>query len=207
MAAGTENRIDTSNREIVITRTFDAPRALVCEAFLDAEHIGEWWGPTGFRITTRQFDARPGGRWTFVMHGPDGTDYDNTIEFRRLEPPALLVFAHINPDGSDLFETTVTFVETGGRTELTFRGYFRRKRFSMPSFATTAQTRERSSIWPGWRPTSSACEATPPASMTLSINAPSTSRSHECSRRFATQRKSRCGGDRRDSETPFTSTL
>lgn len=111
----------TAGREIVISRVFNAPPDVVCAAFLDAEQVGLWWGPVGFRITTHTFDARPGGRWVFVMHGPDGVDYPNQIEYRVIDPPTRLVFAHVNPDGTEHFETTITFVEDAGKTRMTFR--------------------------------------------------------------------------------------
>ena len=70
---------DTAARELVITRVIDAPRELVYEAWTDPKHLAQWWGPTGFSTTTRNFDFRPGGVWRFVMHGPDGRDYQNRI--------------------------------------------------------------------------------------------------------------------------------
>jgi len=126
MAAGnltTETR-STADREILITRVFDAPRELVFDAFLDAEHIGDWWGPAGFRITTHSMDVRPGGEWRFVMHGPDGTDYDNRIVYRRIERPRLLAFVHVDESGRDVFETVAEFIEQAGKTRLEFRGIF-----------------------------------------------------------------------------------
>lgn len=113
-----------ADREIIISRLFDAPPSLVCEAFLQRDEVALWWGPVGFRITTESFDARPGGRWVFVMHGPDGTDYPNTIEYRVIDPPHRLVFVHIKADGTELFETTTTFVEEKGKTRMTFRALF-----------------------------------------------------------------------------------
>ena len=116
-----------TDHEVIISRVFDAPAALVCEAFLDESQVGEWWGPVGFRITTKSFDPRPGGRWVFTMHGPDGTDYPNQIEYRVVDPPHRLVFAHVNPDGSEHFETTITFAEEKGKTRMTFRATFQSK--------------------------------------------------------------------------------
>lgn len=114
----------TADREILITRVFDAPRELVFDAFLDAEHIGEWWGPAGFRITTQSMDVRPGGEWRFVMHGPDGADYPNHIVYRRIERPHLLVYAHVDESGRDVFETTAAFFEDGRKTRLEFLAVF-----------------------------------------------------------------------------------
>ena len=72
MKAGVESALD---REIVSTRTLDLPRSLVFQAFSDPDHLAHWWGPRGFTNTFHAFDLRPGGVWTFVMHGPDGVRF------------------------------------------------------------------------------------------------------------------------------------
>jgi uncharacterized protein YndB with AHSA1/START domain len=115
----------TQDREIVIARLFDAPRALVFAAFTDAKHIGEWWGPNGFTTTTYEMDVRPGGAWRYVMHGPDGTDYSNKIAYTEVVKPERLVYAHgEDDDGPPLFHATVTFEEQGGKTLVTMRSIF-----------------------------------------------------------------------------------
>src|SRR5215217_7891459 len=86
-----------ADREIVITRVFDAPREMVFSAFTDPEHIGAWWGPKGFTITTHAMDVRPGGEWRFIMHGPDGVDYPNKISYLEIARPERLVY----DDGDD----------------------------------------------------------------------------------------------------------
>ena len=68
---------DTSDREIVISRVFDAPRTLVFKAWTDPQHLAHWWGPNSFSLTTHEMEFKPGGVWRFVMHGPDGCDYQN----------------------------------------------------------------------------------------------------------------------------------
>jgi uncharacterized protein YndB with AHSA1/START domain len=65
----------SSDREIVISRVLDAPRALVFDVWTDPQHVGAWYGPRGFTITTLTMDVKPGGAWKFVMHGPDGVDF------------------------------------------------------------------------------------------------------------------------------------
>jgi len=77
----------TADREIGTTRIFDAPRELVFRMWTDPEHVGNWWGPTGFKTTTQLIDVRPGGQWRFIMHGPDGTDYPNKIVFVEIVEP------------------------------------------------------------------------------------------------------------------------
>ena len=115
----------TADREIVISRVFDAPRALVFEAFTDPKHIGEWWGPNGFTTTTSEMDVRPGGAWRYVMHGPDGTDYSNKIVYSEVVKPERLAYAHGADDGGPpLFHATVTFQEQGSKTLVTLHSIF-----------------------------------------------------------------------------------
>ena len=120
---------NTADREIVITRVFDAPRELVFEAFTDPAHLPHWWGPQGFTITTQAAEIRPGGSWRFVMHGPDGTDYDNLIFYREIVRPERMVYDHSGGSVEECgqFVTTVTFEAQAGKTKLTMRALFRSK--------------------------------------------------------------------------------
>jgi uncharacterized protein YndB with AHSA1/START domain len=115
----------TTDREIVITRVFDAPRELVFEAWIDPRHIGSWWGPRGFTTTIYEMDARPGGIWRFVMHGPDGVDYQNKIVYLEIAKPERLVYDHGDEADAGHFRVTVTFAERGNKTELTMRSVFK----------------------------------------------------------------------------------
>jgi uncharacterized protein YndB with AHSA1/START domain len=112
-----------SDREIVISRVFDAPRDLVFQAWTDPRHVGSWWGPTGFTTTTHEIDVRPGGVWRFIMHGPDGVDYPNKIVYLEIAKPVLLVYDH-GDEGQQYFHVTITFVEENGKTRLTMRSLF-----------------------------------------------------------------------------------
>lgn len=116
----------TTDREIVISRLIDAPRDLVFKAWTHPDHVVQWWGPNGFSTTTREVDVRPGGVWRYTMHGPDGTDYPDRIDFREIVEPERLVYdlASDSPDDLSRFETTVTFEDQGGKTLLTMRLLF-----------------------------------------------------------------------------------
>ena len=109
-----------SDREVVFSRLFDAPRELLWKAWSEPRHLHRWFGPTGFTTTTHEFAFEPGGVWRFVMHGPDGTDYPNTIVFRELVPPARLVYENSweLPDAPLRFTVVVTFTSEGARTRL-----------------------------------------------------------------------------------------
>lgn len=126
MHARSEPDTTEAARSIVTTRVFDAPRDLVFMAWTDPKHLAQWWGPTGFTTTTHAFDMRPGGVWRFVMHGPDGTDYQNRITFEAVDRPERLVYRHGGGDDVEpvQFHVTVTFEDLGGKTRLTMKGLF-----------------------------------------------------------------------------------
>ena len=112
---------DEEARSLVTTRVFDAPRELVWKMWTDPEHVRHWWGPRGFTNTIDRMDVKPGGHWSFVMHGPDGTNYRNEIVYREVVAPARLSYSH---GPSPRFDVTVTFEEQGGKTRLTMRSLF-----------------------------------------------------------------------------------
>jgi uncharacterized protein YndB with AHSA1/START domain len=108
---------------VTITRTFNAPRALVWKCWTDSAHMAQWFGPKGFTNPICEVDARVGGNLRIVMRGPDGNDYPTKGVFREVVAPERLVFSNIavDKDGHHLLEgeTTVTFAEHGGKTTLT----------------------------------------------------------------------------------------
>jgi uncharacterized protein YndB with AHSA1/START domain len=127
MAAGGPLPVaDAADREIVFRRVFDAPRELVFEVWTRQEHVERWWAPRGFSNTFERFEVKPGGRWVFVMHGPDGRDYPAVMVFDEVVRPERLVYIHGGgADGDDArFQVTVTFAAQGGKTHLTMRMRF-----------------------------------------------------------------------------------
>src|SRR5882672_5408261 len=110
-----------------IVRVFDAPRALVWQAWTDPKMMAQWFGPRGFTSTVPQLDARAGGALRIVMHGPDGNDYPMKGVFIEVTPPERLVFSNIalDHDGNHLLEgeTTVTLTERDGKTTMTLRSH------------------------------------------------------------------------------------
>src|SRR3977135_733216 len=100
----------TADREIVISRVISAPREVVFEAFTEVRHLSRWWGPEGFTTTTRAFEFRVGGEWDFVMHGPDGTDYQEWISWTEIAPPERIALLHGESHGDpNAFESVLTF--------------------------------------------------------------------------------------------------
>jgi uncharacterized protein YndB with AHSA1/START domain len=119
--------LDHDPRSIIGTRVFDAPRKLVFAAFTDPENLARWWGPDGFTTTTSVFEFRPGGVWRFVMHGPDGRDYQNRVTYDEIVPPERIVYHHGGGDDVEpvQFVTTVIFEDLGNdQTRLTWHGEF-----------------------------------------------------------------------------------
>src|SRR6476659_6002821 len=94
MGRGVQAQSATADRESVISRVISAPRELVFEAFTEVRHLSRWWGPEGFTTTTRAFEFRVGGAWDFVMHGPDGTDYQEWISWTEIAPPERISLLH-----------------------------------------------------------------------------------------------------------------
>ena len=107
-------------RTLNITRTFDAPRALVWKMWTDPAHVAAWFSPEHFTTPVVRMDVRPGGAIHMVMRGPDGQDHPFDGRFVSLDEPEQLVMrTWINlPDGSTWFavEQTVRFEEIDGRT-------------------------------------------------------------------------------------------
>src|SRR5690242_4656952 len=116
---------ETADREIVISRVIGAPRELVFEAFTQVRHLSRWWGPAGFSTTTRSFEFRVGGGWDFVMHGPDGTDYQEWITWREIVPPERIALRHgESRDDPNAFESVLVFEPAGEETRIVMRTVF-----------------------------------------------------------------------------------
>lgn len=114
----------TAEREIVVTRLFNAPRELVFAAFTEREHVENWWIPSG--TTVHEFNGRPGGLWRYSMPGPDGVHYPYKIAFIEIERPTRFVYDYgVDEEGApDPVRTSVTFKEENGRTRVTLELLF-----------------------------------------------------------------------------------
>jgi uncharacterized protein YndB with AHSA1/START domain len=112
----------TSERELVIVRTLNAPRALVWKAWTDPEQARAWWGPKGFTTPVCELATQPGGEWHAVMIAPDGTEHSQRGVLREMVPPERLSFTFIWDDTPDVeMLVTVTLADSGDRTVMTFR--------------------------------------------------------------------------------------
>lgn len=114
----------TKDREIVVTRLIDAPRALVFAAFTKREHIEQWWAPK--EATTHEMNVEPGGLWRYSQPVGGGAKTPFRVEFIELEEPTRLVYDY-GPDAAnapDPVRTTVTFAEEAGKTKVTLQLMF-----------------------------------------------------------------------------------
>lgn len=117
----------TADREIVISRTVDAPRDLVWEAMTNPKHVMQWWGPDGFTNTLEKMDFRVGGVWKHIMHGPDGTDYPNKSTFTAIVKLERIEYSHGGArkgDPAAQFDATWTLEVVGKQTKVTMHLLF-----------------------------------------------------------------------------------
>jgi uncharacterized protein YndB with AHSA1/START domain len=114
-----------ADRELVITRTFDAPREILFKMWTDPNHMAQWWGPHGFTNPVCNLDVRAGGAIRIDMRGPEGTVYPMTGTFREIVRPERLVFTAeaLDQSGTVVLEVlnTVIFEEKNGKTTLTLQ--------------------------------------------------------------------------------------
>jgi uncharacterized protein YndB with AHSA1/START domain len=132
-----QNNAPLAQREIVLTRVFEAPRELVWKAWTEPERLMRWWGPKGFTSPVCKIDLRVGGVYLFCMRSPEGRDYWSTGVYREIVAPERIVCTDSFADekgnpvpASDYgmagdwpaeLLVTVTFEDQQGKTKLTLR--------------------------------------------------------------------------------------
>jgi uncharacterized protein YndB with AHSA1/START domain len=115
----------------------------VFEAFARPERLTHWWGPNGFTSTFEIFEFRPGGRWKFVLHGPDGSNHPNEWVFLELHAPSKLVLQHMVPPH---FVLTVTLAAQQAGTALTWAQEFEDAALAPASGTSSSRRTNRISI-------------------------------------------------------------
>jgi uncharacterized protein YndB with AHSA1/START domain len=100
-------------RFIRLTKLLNTPVEKVWEVWSNPEHIKHWWGPNGFTNTITKMDLQPGGEWLLVMHGPDGTDYDNRSVFTEVVANKKIAYEHLS---GHHFIATIEFEAQGNNT-------------------------------------------------------------------------------------------
>ncbi|MBI2771112.1 MAG: SRPBCC domain-containing protein [Burkholderiales bacterium] len=115
-----------ASNELVITRTFNAPRALVFACWTQPAHLAHWSGPEGFTTPEHEMDLRPGGRYRACLRAPDGVDHWVRGVYKEIDAPKRLVMTHAWEDesGKPGPETLITIEltqEGPGKTRMHFR--------------------------------------------------------------------------------------
>jgi uncharacterized protein YndB with AHSA1/START domain/phenylpyruvate tautomerase PptA (4-oxalocrotonate tautomerase family) len=137
------------------TREIPASPEAVFEAIRDPGRLARWWGPDGFSNTFQAFEFRPGGRWLFTMHGPDGTDYPNQSELLEIVPGSRVRIRHVNLPH---FELSISLEPSATGTLVSWVGVFENREFAekMRTFLESANeqnldrlTQEVGSVAPG----------------------------------------------------------
>lgn len=120
--------MEIQNKELTITRTFNAPRELVWEAWTNQKHIEQWWGPKGFTNPVCEWNAKTGGKIYIEMKAPDGVRYPMDGVFREIIENEKIVFtsAALDKKGEHLFEVlnTINFIDEGDKTKLVLHFIF-----------------------------------------------------------------------------------
>jgi uncharacterized protein YndB with AHSA1/START domain len=112
----------TPDCEIVSSRIFNFSRELTFRAWSEPEHLKNWWGPAGFTNTFNEFDFRVGGKWSFIMHGPEKGNYPNECEFIKIEKPSIIAWKRYS---QPYFQVLATFEElSDDKTKIVFKMLF-----------------------------------------------------------------------------------
>ena len=108
-----------SDREIEMTRLFDAPRQLVFDAFTNPAHVPHWFGPRGWSVPVCEIDLRPGGSWRYVLSGPEGEEMGMSGVYKEITPPERIVTTESFDDYPGESLNTLTLTEEDGKTRYT----------------------------------------------------------------------------------------
>lgn len=117
-----ESLATTPDTEIITVRIFNYSRKQVYEAWTNPELLKAWWGPKGFTNTFNIFEFKEGGKWSFIMHGPDKGNYPNECTFTIIREPELIVW---DRQSKPLFQVEVRLEElASNETRVTFKQKF-----------------------------------------------------------------------------------
>lgn len=126
MNAQKETQVEVRGNQLLAERLYDVTAKQLWDVWTDPKHVTHWWGPRGFTTTTISHDLRPEGVWRFVMHGPDGRDYQNKIIYMEVEKPKRLAYRHSGDEETEpvRFHVTLDFEALGDKTKLTMKMVF-----------------------------------------------------------------------------------
>lgn len=124
-----KNNVETTVQDNKVTykRHVAVPIELAFEAWSSHDHLSKWWGPDGFTITTKTLNFSTGGVWDFIMHGPDGRNYKNKIQYMEIRKPHYISYKHLGDGegGGDVrFYSNIFFEAVGDGTHVTMEQIF-----------------------------------------------------------------------------------
>jgi uncharacterized protein YndB with AHSA1/START domain len=130
--SSSDQKVETTDRELVLTRTFEVPRELVFNAYSSCEHLRNWWGPRSWPMVECTLDFRVGGVWHYCLRGPEEGDeswgravYDEIVEPARIGYTDSFSDAEGNVnEAMPQTRSTVELEELGGSTRLTLRASY-----------------------------------------------------------------------------------
>lgn len=129
MAKNSAETIIEGNK-VIYKRRVAVSIQLAFDAWSSHEHLSQWWGPDGFTITTKSMSFTNGGIWDFVMHGPDGHDYKNKIQFTDIKKPHHICYTHLGDGEGDQdvhFQSRILFEPLDEGTLITMEQIFPNK--------------------------------------------------------------------------------
>ena len=115
--ANTQKTLNSKTTSAITSRVLNAPRNIVFKAWTDPQYLTQWWGPDGFTSTFHEHNAKAGGDWKFILHGPNGVDYPNEMVYVEVSDERIV----LNHTSQHHFLLTATFEDAGeGKTKLTW---------------------------------------------------------------------------------------
>lgn len=125
-------KVETTEREFIFTRTFDAPRKLVFQAYSSCEHLEQWWGPRTWPMAECTMDFREGGLWHYCLRGPNEEDasWGKAVFEEIVEPERLVYRDYFADEAGNVNEemptvlTRLDFSEEDGRTQISGRAEY-----------------------------------------------------------------------------------
>jgi uncharacterized protein YndB with AHSA1/START domain len=118
--------MEDDSKSISVSRIVNAKPEDIWEGLTQPEQVATWWGPSGFKSTITKMDVKSGGSWDFIMHGPDGTDYPNSLTYEVVEENKRLSYAHHENKeyGLAAWKAEVTIEDLGDTSKVTLTNIF-----------------------------------------------------------------------------------
>jgi uncharacterized protein YndB with AHSA1/START domain len=119
MSTKTEITVPEGSHEILLKRTYDAPKALVLRAYTDPEMIPRWWGPRQYETVVDRLEPRKGGVWRFLQKGDDGSEHAFNGVYHQVTPDGQIATFEYEPMAGHVLMQTLALEEVDGRTTVT----------------------------------------------------------------------------------------